>query len=193
MTAKIESRLTEASGCPETSQDVMGHRDDTASRPSRRRSLPEDGKSAEGFLLEPLGLYLLVERGNGPIRKISFSARMPEHFFPSDEEAAFLGCWLKGDPNHFELDFSGLTEFQREVLEVTSMIPLGETMTYGQVADKIGRPKAARAVGLALRKNPFPLIIPCHRVVGARSIGGYSPGVELKRRLLLIEREICQR
>ncbi|HPJ30296.1 MAG TPA: MGMT family protein, partial [Methanothrix sp.] len=164
MTAKIESRLTEASGCPETSQDVMGHRDDTASRLSRRRSLPEAVESAEGFFLEPLGLYLLLERCNGLVRKIGFSARMPEHPIPPEDEEAILRCWLKGEPVGLELDLMGLTEFQREVLEVTSRISPGETMTYDQVAERIGRPKAARAVGQALGKNPFPLIIPCHRV-----------------------------
>ncbi len=186
MTRKIERDFSDRAACPD-------HSGETAFLPSRRRSLPEDGESAEGFFLEPFGLYLLVERRDGMIRKIDFSVERPKHQVPPDEEEALLGCWLKGEPVPFELDFSGLTEFQREVLEVTSRIPPGETMTYGQLAERLGRPKAARAVGQALGKNPFPLIIPCHRVVGARSIGGYSSGVDLKRRLLDVEREICQR
>jgi len=66
-------------------------------------------------------------------------------------------------------------------------------LTYGQVAEGIKRPGAARAVGQALGKNPFLLIIPCHRVVGSKGIGGYSLGLNLKRRLLDVEREICQK
>jgi len=109
-------------------------------------------------------------------------------------EEALLRCWPGGEKVPWDLlGLSGLTEFQREVLSFVASIPLGETLTYGQVAERLGRPNAARAVGQALGKNPFPLIIPCHRVVGSRSIGGYSSGVELKRRLLEIEREICQK
>ncbi|MBN2251338.1 MAG: MGMT family protein [Candidatus Altiarchaeota archaeon] len=106
---------------------------------------------------------------------------------------SLLKCWLEGGELPPELlDLSVLSEFQREVLSFVASIPLGETLTYGQVAEGIKRPKAARAVGQALRANPFPLIIPCHRVVGSKGIGGYSSGVELKRRLLDVEREICQ-
>ena len=187
MTGKIGRDFSDRAACSETSGDGM------ALISSRRRSLSEDSEHVAGFFLEPLGLYLLVERRDGLIRKIRFSARRPKHTVPPDEEEALLGCWLKGEPVPFELDFSGLTEFQREVFEVTSRIPLGETMTYGQLADKIGRPNAARAVGQAMGKNPFPLIIPCHRVVGSKGIGGYSSGVELKRKVLDIEREICQK
>ena len=187
MTGKIGRDFSDRAACSETSGDGM------ALIPSRRRSLPEDAEPAEGFFLEPLGLYLLVERRDGMIGKIRFSADRPKRPLPSDDEEALLGCWLKGVSVSFKLDFSGLTEFQREVLEVTSKIPPGETITYGELAERVGRPNAARAVGQALGKNPFPLIIPCHRVVGLKSIGGYSSGVELKRRLLLIERDICQK
>ncbi len=148
----------------------------------------------EGIFLEPLGVYLLVERRDGLIGKTRFSAERPGGSVPPEDEEALLRCWPGGEEVPWDLlDLSGLTEFQRGVLEVTSRIPLGESLTYGQVAERLGRPKAARAVGQALGKNPFPLIIPCHRVVGSRSIGGYSSGVELKRRLLEIEREICQK
>lgn len=87
------------------------------------------------------------------------------------------------------LDWTGVSGFQRRVYEATRCIPFGETATYGDVAQWIGMPTAARAVGRALGCNPFPLVVPCHRVVGASGIGGFSAtgGADLKRRLLEIE------
>jgi methylated-DNA-[protein]-cysteine S-methyltransferase len=148
----------------------------------------------EGIFLEPLGLYLLVERLKGRIERISFSTERPEVLMPPEEEDALMKCWLEGGKVPWDLlDLSGLTGFQREVLSFVASIPLGETLTYGQVAERLGRPTAARAVGQALGKNPFPLIIPCHRVVGSVGLGGYSLGIDLKRKLLDIEKEICQK
>jgi len=151
-----------------------------------------DADLTEGMFLEPLGLYLLVERRKGRIGKISFTEERPERPLPPEEEDALLKCWPGGEevPRRL-LDLSGLTEFQKVVLKFVATIPPGETMTYGEIAKRLGRPKAARAVGMALGKNPFPLIIPCHRVVGSKGFGGYSSGVDLKRRLLDVEREIC--
>jgi methylated-DNA-[protein]-cysteine S-methyltransferase len=146
----------------------------------------------EGIFLEPLGLYLKVERLKGRIERISFSPERPEVLMPPEEVEALMKCWPGGEKVPWNLlDLSGLTEFQREVLSFVASIPLGETLTYGQVAEGLGRPGAARAVGSALGKNPFPLIIPCHRVVGTRGLGGYSSGTELKRKLLDVEKEIC--
>ena len=148
----------------------------------------------EGIFLEPLGFYLLVERHEGRIGRISFSAESPKVPTPPEEKEALLRCWPGGEKVPWDLlDLSGLTEFQRRVLSFVASIPPGKTLTYGQVAERLGGPKAARAVGSALGKNPFPLIIPCHRVVGSKGIGGYSSGVELKRRLLKIEKETCRR
>lgn len=80
------------------------------------------------------------------------------------------------------------TPFQRRVWEELQKIPYGETTTYGQIAQKIGRPTAARAVGMANHKNPIAVIIPCHRVVGANgSLVGYAAGLPMKRRLLDLE------
>ncbi|UEO00079.1 methylated-DNA--[protein]-cysteine S-methyltransferase [Acidiferrobacter thiooxydans] len=81
------------------------------------------------------------------------------------------------------------TPFQQAVLLATRAIPCGETRTYGEMAAAIGRPRAARAVGSALAANPLPLLIPCHRVVGAgRRLGFYSDGgPDMKRRLLAYE------
>ncbi|MBS7247083.1 MAG: MGMT family protein [Candidatus Freyarchaeota archaeon] len=88
---------------------------------------------------------------------------------------------------NYEVDLSRLTSFQRMVLEEVRRIPPGVTLTYGELARRVGKPKAARAVGSALKKNPLPLIIPCHRVVGTRGVGGYTGGLEIKIKLLEAE------
>jgi methylated-DNA-[protein]-cysteine S-methyltransferase len=88
------------------------------------------------------------------------------------------------------LDLSQLTEFQRAVVEQCRRIPFGEVLTYGQLAAKAGYPGAARAVGNVMAANRFPLIVPCHRVIGAGgSLGGYSGPAGLRRKRQLLERE----
>lgn len=80
------------------------------------------------------------------------------------------------------------TEFQRLAWDTLLAIPYGKTITYAEQAEKMGRPRAVRAVGSANGKNPIPIVIPCHRVVGANgSLGGYSSGLEHKRALLELE------
>jgi methylated-DNA-[protein]-cysteine S-methyltransferase len=75
------------------------------------------------------------------------------------------------------------------VLGATSRIPFGTTSTYGEIAGRIGHPRAARAVGNALGSNPIPIVIPCHRVLRAGgALGGYGGGIERKRLLLALER-----
>jgi methylated-DNA-[protein]-cysteine S-methyltransferase len=84
-----------------------------------------------------------------------------------------------------ELDLSPATVFQREVWQLTRLIPYGETRSYGWVAEQLGKAGAERAVGQALGQNPLPIIVPCHRVVASDGkLGGYSGGVEMKRYLL---------
>jgi methylated-DNA-[protein]-cysteine S-methyltransferase len=96
------------------------------------------------------------------------------------------------DFSDYEVDLSGLTEFQREVLEEVRKIPYGKTVTYRELACRVGREGAARAAGSAVAKNPYPIIIPCHRVVSSSGIGGFcgetcGEKVELKRRMLEME------
>ena len=80
------------------------------------------------------------------------------------------------------------TEFDTKVWLTLKEVPYGETRTYKWLAEKVGRPTAFRAVGRALSKNPIPILIPCHRIVESDgSIGGYSQGSDIKRRLLEIE------
>jgi len=87
-----------------------------------------------------------------------------------------------------KLDFGNATPFQRAVWEATRSIPHSETRTYEWIAQRIGRPKAARAVGQALKCNPFPIIVPCHRVIGKDgSLTGFSCGINVKKHLLRLE------
>lgn len=91
------------------------------------------------------------------------------------------------DLRPIRLDLNDLTPFQHRVVELCRRIPRGQTMTYGELARRAGRPGAARAVGNVMATNQLPLIVPCHRVVGAGgSLGGYSgpDGLHMKRRLL---------
>ncbi len=88
------------------------------------------------------------------------------------------------------LDMEGVPPFYRRVYDIARTIPPGRTLTYGDVAIKLGDPTNARAVGQALGRNPFPIVVPCHRVLAAHgSIGGFSAsgGAATKRRMLMIE------
>lgn len=88
-----------------------------------------------------------------------------------------------------ELAWEGVSDFAARVYRALAEIPWGETRTYGQVAARLGCPGAARAVGRACARNPWPLVIPCHRVVGGRGPGGYGGGRALKEALLAWEKE----
>ncbi|WP_209885954.1 methylated-DNA--[protein]-cysteine S-methyltransferase [Nocardia goodfellowii] len=110
------------------------------------------------------------------------------------EAVAGIRAHLAGeldDLHWIPLDTGGIPEFHRAVYAVTRAIAPGRTLTYGQVADRIGAPGAAQAVGQALGRNPIPLIIPCHRVLAAdHALHGFSApgGIVTKQRLLEIER-----
>lgn len=89
----------------------------------------------------------------------------------------------------FSPELSRLGRFTARVLRETVGIPYGETISYGELARRIGSPRSARAVGQALGRNPFPVIVPCHRVIArGGELGGFSAGRGLKRRLLAHER-----
>ena len=104
--------------------------------------------------------------------------------------------YLAGERRSFALqvDWRGLSDFSRLVLESCRRVPYGETLSYGELAGALGRPRAARAVGQALAHNRLPLIIPCHRILAAGGgLGGFGGGLERKRRLLELEREASQK
>lgn len=107
----------------------------------------------------------------------------------SDQVAAELQEYFDGKRTHFTfpLCLDG-TDFQKAVWQALLGIPYGQTRTYGQIAAAIGKPSAARAVGMACNKNPIWIAIPCHRVLGKNaSLTGYAGGLELKRKLLELE------
>ena len=88
----------------------------------------------------------------------------------------------------FPLDLDGYTDFQKSVWNVTKSIPYGQLRNYGWVASQMGNPKAVRAVGQALGKNPIPIIIPCHRVIGSDgSLHGFTGGLHWKQKLIELE------
>ena len=100
-------------------------------------------------------------------------------------EAYFTGSLTRFD---LRLDRRLMTPFSREVLGATARVGYGDLATYGEVAARIGHPKAARAVGAALGSNPIPIVVPCHRVVGAGGrLTGYAGGLERKEFLLRLE------
>ncbi|MBA7655643.1 Methylated-DNA--protein-cysteine methyltransferase [subsurface metagenome] len=102
-----------------------------------------------------------------------------------------LENFLKGKPIEFSLnniDLTQLYDFQKNVLLIERQIPYRWVSTYGRLAKKIGVPRAGRAVGQALARNPFPLVIPCHRTIRSNgSLGGFQGGLKLKRKLLKLE------
>ena len=100
-----------------------------------------------------------------------------------------LERYFEGEINDFsfDVDISHLSPFVQKVLTETRKIKYGKTMTYSELAEKIGS-KAYRAVGNALGKNPLPIVIPCHRVLAKQGIGGYSGGMDIKTRLLELEK-----
>jgi len=97
--------------------------------------------------------------------------------------------YARGERRAFELelDLRG-TEFELRVWNALRAIPWGRTRTYGEIAQSLGEPGAARAVGRANGRNPLPIIVPCHRVVSSTGLGGFSAGLEWKQRLLALER-----
>ena len=106
-----------------------------------------------------------------------------------------LAEYFEGQRHEFDLDvdLSPLPAFQQDVLTELVRVSYGHVDTYGGLAERIGRPRAARAVGGALNRNPVPIVVPCHRIVGAGgSLVGYAGGLERKRLLLGLEGAIPQ-
>ena len=145
----------------------------------------------------PLGRLLLTGDGQVHHGLHMVEGRRPLGVQPDwiEAEDAFeevrtqLGDYFAGRLTRFEvpLQLEG-TPFQREVWQGLRDIPYGETVSYGELARRIGRPSAVRAVGLANGRNPISVIVPCHRVIGADgTLTGYGGGIERKRLLLELE------
>jgi methylated-DNA-[protein]-cysteine S-methyltransferase len=102
--------------------------------------------------------------------------------------------YFAGERREFDLPLKLRgTEFQLSVLEALQQIPYGETTSYAEIAERVGRPKAVRAVGAANGRNPIPIIVPCHRVIGSHGeLTGFGGGLDTKEALLRLEAEHSQ-
>lgn len=155
---------------------------------------------------DPVAVLWSVYRGQPKIRRVLLSksgvsarelvkASFPDFVSSScadvDVVADQIVAFLTGDDVCFSLDVACLdlcSKFQQEVLRAEHGIPRGSVSTYQRIARYLGNTKAARAVGTALAKNPFPIIIPCHRAIRSDgTLGGYQGGQEMKRTLLEME------
>ena len=153
---------------------------------------------ARRTIATPIGDLTVVASALG-VRAVHWG-REPGHGDGEDAAVAHLEQavgqieeYFRGKRFEFEvtLDLEG-TEFQRLVWRALAAIPFGETRSYGAVAETVGRPSAARAVGAATGRNPAPIIVPCHRVVGASgALTGFAGGLDTKRALLAHEAEVA--
>ncbi len=141
----------------------------------------------------PIGTLTLVATDDG-LREIRFAGRPPPDGAaeaPGDrvlaEAARQLGEWFAGERTAFDLplDLGAATAFQRRAWLALAEVPYATTRSYGEQADRLGAPRAARAVGAANGRNPLPVVLPCHRLVGADgSLTGFGGGLDVKRALL---------
>jgi len=135
----------------------------------------------------------LAWSSSGKISKIEFITHKKDN--KSGAHSKYFSRIMKDARSPWKvLELDGITEFQKRVYEAAYSIPAGKTATYGEIAKQIGKPKASRAVGQALRRNPFPVIIPCHRIVGSQGVGGFmgedsSGSSEIKKKKMLLELE----
>ena len=148
------------------------------------------GVSEEGLA----AIYLDGTRADleAKIRRRFPQARLEEDPLRTAEVCRQIEAYLDGERRTFTLpiDWRGMGDFQRRALQATAAIPYGETRSYGEIAAQVGNPRAARAVGRAEATNPIPLVIPCHRVIGADGgLHGYggARGLETKAWLLRLE------
>ncbi|WP_424862400.1 methylated-DNA--[protein]-cysteine S-methyltransferase [Streptomyces sp. MMS24-I29] len=131
------------------------------------------------------GLYMTEQRHRPP--EETFGEPDPR---PFTEAIRQLDAYFAGELREFDLPLClDGTPFQRSVWAQLQLIPYGETRSYGELAETLGKPGASRAVGLANGKNPVGIIVPCHRVIGASgSLTGYGGGLDRKQRLLAFEK-----
>jgi len=150
------------------------------------------------YLETPIGT-LLIAGDEEAVRRIDFpkngKARTPEQGWtesargPVGQAVRQLREYFAGRRAEFDLPLAPVgTEFQRTVWRNLQDIPYGETISYGELAKRVGNPKASRAVGAANGQNPIPIVIPCHRVIGANGkLTGFGGGLPTKEALLALE------
>jgi len=148
------------------------------------------------YIDSPIG-RLLLRASDGVLNELHFpnSAKMQkienevEKESPFQQVIAQLEEYFKGERKSFELEILPAgTEFQQSVWQELQNIPYGHTASYSQIAQKIGTPKGCRAVGMANSRNPIPIIIPCHRVIGKNgTLTGFGGGLDTKKFLLDLE------
>jgi methylated-DNA-[protein]-cysteine S-methyltransferase len=154
------------------------------------------------YFESPVGTLLLVSDGSA-LQQIQYPAggrpAPPDPPWIKDPSALSkvarqLGAYFAGEIEKFDLPLAPEgTPFQLKVWRELCRIPYGETISYGELARRIGNPKASRAVGLANGSNPIPIVIPCHRVIGSNGkLTGYGGGLPIKEKLLALERrQLC--
>lgn len=149
------------------------------------------------YYSSPFGWFEITGSELG-VRTVHWSDKAgPEAELPADHPVAIcrreLEEYFAGERREFDVkfDWSGASDFHRQVWQVLLQIPFGETVSYSDVAARIGQPKAVRAVGLANRSNPIAVIVPCHRVIGkAGELRGYFYGLDTKMALLRHENPV---
>jgi methylated-DNA-[protein]-cysteine S-methyltransferase len=159
---------------------------------------------AYDFVDSPVGRLLVAASERGLCRIVydaepeheldrlshAFGVRVLRSALPIDAAKRQLDEYFDGTRRHFELplDVALLADFNRRVLGELARVPYGEVVTYGELAVRAARPRAARAVGMVMNRNPLPIVLPCHRVVGANGkLVGYAGGLERKEALLRLE------
>lgn len=152
----------------------------------------------------PIGTLTLLESSRG-LLSLSFTklsntevelrlgqrlgSRVTVEWVSSTRASQAVAGYLNGSVRRLDVpvDWTKLTQFQVRVMRALKRLSTGETITYQGLAKRVGKAGAARAVGGAMRRNPVPVVVPCHRVLAANGIGGFTGGLDIKRKLLALE------
>lgn len=151
------------------------------------------------YYQSPIGKLLLIG-SEGLLEELHFPNTVEQIQIPKDwqnDETCFIDIlqqlaeYFAGNRKKFDLQIAPKgTAFQKRVWQELQKIPFGQTASYGEIAKRVGNSKASRAVGMANGKNPIPIIVPCHRVIGKDgSLTGFGGGLDVKRQLLQLEND----
>ena len=175
---------------------AAGYRPCATCMPAEYRTWKERRDAMLHTVVEtPIGPLLLSGDPDGTITRLTFGDESPPPDDAARDDAPFaaareqLAAYFAGELTAFDLPLRlGGSAFERRVWAALREIPHGTTTTYGELADRIGEPGKARAVGWANSRNPVAIVVPCHRVIGARgALTGYAGGLDRKRALLVHE------